>query len=119
MSEERRFKIPAAFQALTGELQGWELKTSVKFLEEEGDSEEAKAAAQAEFARLIERIELIAEPVIAHAGKENDKYVLGFSFEHAKAVASVEVFKALLEAPTAANPSVRFDIELVEKEAIL
>ena len=116
---DRRFSIPAAFQALSGELQGFELKTSVKILPEEGDSEEAKAAAQEEFARLIERMELIAEPVIAVAKKVEDKYVLQFSFEHAKAVASVEDFKALLEAPTVANPTVHFDIELEEKEPIL
>lgn len=115
---DREFKIPAAFQALTGCLQHFSLKTSVKILAEEGDSEAEKMAARNEYMRLIESIERIAEPVICSVKKEDDKYAVKFSFEHAYAVESVEAFKALLEAPTVADPSVKFDIELEESEVM-
>lgn len=115
---DREFKIPANFQNLTGALQHFTAKTSVKILAEEGDDEAAKRAARNEMARLVESIQRVAQMVISGAKKDGDKYVLKFSFEHANAVASVEVLKEIMEAPTVADPSVKFDIELTAEEPV-
>lgn len=113
---DRNFKIPAAFQALTGVLQHFTVKTAVKIAEEEGDSDEAKLAARNELMRLIEAIETIAEPVIASVGKDGDKFVLKFSFEHDHAVKSVEAFAEVLNQTTYADKSVRFEPEVTESK---
>lgn len=115
---DRQFKVPDAFQALTGCLQHFVAKTSVKLVAEEGDSDEAKLAARNEYERFIEAIERVAEPVMCHAFKDGDKYAVKFSFEHAYAVESLEAFKAILDQPTVADPSVKFDVELEESPVV-
>ena len=55
---------------------------------------------------------------MCHAFKDGDKYAVKFSFEHAYAVESLEAFKAILDQPTVADPSVKFDVELEESPVV-
>lgn len=114
--KDRQFVIPASFQDVTGCLRKVTVKTATKILEEAGDAEDVKKAAQDELARLVSAIERVAQPMISSLTKLADgakQYQLEFYVEHGDAFKDEATAKSALNVPTVANHATTFDVDVV------